>query len=121
MIISNLLYSIYYMLINITNCVKPIVSILFYTIYILSSLTSSHINHLKIKVVTIETSWINKLSKQTLYQLNMKRIIIKWLSMVILRILNEEQLNRFRKVEKSQTKLNNSKCHLDFNITFIIG
>ena len=119
MIISNLLYSIYYMLINITNCVKPIVSILFYTIYILSSLTSSHINHLKIKVVTIETSWINKLSKQTLYQLNMKRIIIKWLSMIILRILNEEQLNRFRKVEKSQTKLNNSKCHLDFNITCI--
>ena len=47
----------------------------------------------------------------------MKRIVIKWLSMVILRILNEEQLNRFRKVEKSQTKLNNSKCHLDFNIT----
>ena len=54
------------MLINITNCVKPIVSILFYTIYILSSLTSSHINHLKIKVVTIETSWINKLSKKNL-------------------------------------------------------
>ena len=49
----------------------------------------------------------------------MKRIVIKWLSMVILRILTEEQLNKFRKIEKVQTKLNNSKCHLDFNITCI--
>ena len=49
----------------------------------------------------------------------MKRIVIKWLSMVILRILTEEQLNKFRKLEKVQTKLNNSKCHLDSNITCI--
>ena len=39
--------------------------------------------------------------------------------MVMLRILTEEQFKKFRKIEKVQTKLKNSKFHIDFNITCI--
>ena len=40
--------------------------------------------------------------------------------MVILRIFTEEQSNKFRKIEKVQTNLNNNKYHLDFNIKSFI-
>ena len=41
------------------------------------------------------------------------------MSFVILRLLTDEQINKFRKLEKCQVKLNNNNSHLDFNITCV--
>ena len=54
-----------------------------------------------------------------LYQLNIKRILIEWLSVLVLRILTEEQLDELGKVEEVKGKLDDGGCHLDFNITCI--
>ena len=55
-----------------------------------------------------------------LVSLNMKINAIKWLSVVILRILDKDKLNKFIKIGKVQTKLNIYKRHIDFNMTCII-
>ena len=47
----------------------------------------------------------------------MKNILTYWLSLIILRTLNIDKLNKFRKLEKNEIKLNKEQSHLDFNIT----
>ena len=46
-----------------------------------------------------------------------KKFALYWMSLVILRIMDNNAKNKFRKLEKLSLKLINLRCHLDFNRT----
>ena len=54
-----------------------------------------------------------------IYKNKHKKLLTLWLSKIILKILNTQQIQKFRTLEKEMTKLTTTQAHRLFNETCI--